>query len=67
VSEQGHAYHPYEEISPDEQFIEQMMMGLRLRDGIALCDFDVQKFNEKKLNDLIKEGLLERTETHLRP
>jgi len=67
VAEQGHAYHPYEEISEDEQFIEQLMMGLRLKEGIVSDEFDILKLDTKKLDDLIKEGLLERTETHLRP
>lgn len=67
VTEQGHAYHPYEEISTNEQFIEQMMMGLRLKQGVSLNDFDISKINQNKLQDLIKEGLLEKTDTHLCP
>lgn len=67
VSGQGHAYHPYEEISQEEQLTEQLMMGLRLKEGILLSDFDVQKLDQKRLDHLIAEGLLERTTSHLRP
>ncbi len=67
IAQQGHAYHPYEEISESEQFIEQMMMGLRLKQGVSLNDFDITQLDQKKLQNLIKERLLEQTETHLRP
>ncbi len=67
VQSQGHAYHPFEEISSEEQLSEKLMMGLRLKEGIELEGFDIRKLDPKRLNDLMKEGLLEQTETHLRP
>lgn len=67
VAEQGHAYHPFDEISEEAQLTEQLMMGLRLKQGVALADFDASKLDQKRLNDLTREGLLEQTKTHLRP
>ena len=36
VEAHGHGAHPYDDIPPQERFTEALMMGLRLREGVAL-------------------------------
>ncbi len=36
VKAQGKGAHPFEEVPPEEQFTEGLMMGLRLREGVSL-------------------------------
>lgn len=40
VASQGHGSHKFEEIAPDQRFAEALMMGLRLKEGIALARLD---------------------------
>ncbi len=40
VVEQGSGVHPFEEVPEEERFLEALMMGLRLRDGVSLSALD---------------------------
>ena len=71
---QGHGAHPFEMVAPDQRFTEALMMGLRLREGVALSDLSKepgqdwrQKLDVAKIELLRAEGLVELTDTHLRP
>lgn len=70
----GHGFHPFEEVSKDERFTEMMMMGLRLRSGIALENIHRETgqdwrnvLQQDKVQNLVNEGLLELTPTHIKP
>lgn len=58
VNKTGHGYHPFETISSEEQQIEKVMMGLRLKGGIKLTELDF--LPKEKLDSMITEGFLER-------
>ncbi len=64
VEEKGCGAHPYEALSAQDSFMEALMMGLRLRDGISL---NWQEYlDEEKLDVLKNEGWLHYDEEHLR-
>jgi oxygen-independent coproporphyrinogen-3 oxidase len=67
VAENAHAYQPFEEISKEDQLTEKIMMGLRLKEGIAFNDHEIEKLDSQKLNYLIEEGFLKKTGTYLKP
>lgn len=67
VERDGHGYHPHEAVDARAATEEKLMMGLRLRDGIALADVDAGIINLQKATALRKEGLLENDETRLVP
>ncbi|MCK6417967.1 MAG: radical SAM family heme chaperone HemW [Alphaproteobacteria bacterium] len=67
VENSGSAAHAFEPLSEQMQFEESLMVGLRLSEGISFSSFSVEgETFEKKIRTLIAEGLLERTQTHLR-
>lgn len=72
IEAQGFAYHPFEALSPRDQFVEGLMMGLRLEEGLSLeelgqktgCDWgDV--LTQGKVEELQKEGWLSFQESHI--
>jgi len=73
VEEKGHATRTQEPLSARTQCVEMMMMGLRLPEGVAIqrlrevtnADPD-DLFGAKRLEILKSEGLLERTNSHIR-
>lgn len=67
VERDGHGYHPFEAIDVRAQFEERLMMGLRLREGIALAGLDSAGLNLKKAAALRSEGLLENVPDRLVP
>lgn len=67
VSKDGHGAHPFETVEPSQEFTERLMMGLRLREGIALPDGWRDYIDEKKILALSEEGLMEFTGENLRP
>jgi oxygen-independent coproporphyrinogen-3 oxidase len=74
VAEQGHGYHDYEEITPDQRLSEMMMMGLRLSEGVAfdkIKDETDQDWRmviaQDKLQHLINEDMLTLSATHILP
>ena len=74
VANDGHGYHPFEEVDAQERLTEMMMMGLRLRQGIALQDIESETgetwqdvLPEEKIGKLSDEGLLTLTATHIKP
>lgn len=63
VNEIGHGTHPLEALTPEDRFVESIMMGLRLREGISVerCEmlsglsfFDM--VDDMHLDVAIKEG-----------
>lgn len=74
VANDGHGFHPFEEVNKEECFTEMMMMGLRLRAGIELENISRETgqdwrmvLRQDKLQHLVDEGLLELTSTHIKP
>lgn len=67
VQENGHGYHPFEDIDERAMFEERLMMGLRLREGVALEALNRDWLNAPKIATLMSEGLLEQSATHLIP
>lgn len=65
--EEGHGAHPFEFISPPEEFTEAVMMGLRLREGIAVREEWEGLMDGDRLETLVKEGFIERTAEVIRP
>lgn len=65
VQATGHGYHAYQSISTPDQKIEQIMMGLRLRQGIPLEIFDEEMMT--KIDVMETENFLKRTNTHIHP
>ncbi len=65
VEENGFAYHPFEKLEPCDQFMEGLMMGLRLSEGLSLQDLGDQTgvdwraiLDQNKLEELQGEGWL---------
>lgn len=65
VAEHGHGGHGFEEIGAEQRFTEALMMGLRLREGVALSRLSEEAgrpwaecLDAKKLDVLIAEGLI---------
>lgn len=74
IDDAGRGYHPFEEVSLDERFTEMMMMGLRLREGVAFADIARETgqdwrmlLRQDKVQHLVDEGLLVLTKTHIAP
>ncbi len=74
VAKDGHGYHPFQEVSQDERLIEMMMMGLRLRQGIALKNIEKEtgvdwrmSIQQDKINHLIDGDFIKLTKTHIVP
>lgn len=69
-----HGYHPFEDISLDQQIPEIFLMGLRLTQGISWKNLSALLGTDSladvlpmhKIETLCHEGLLEQTKTHLR-
>ena len=65
VRAQGHGGHPFDEITREQRFTEALMMGLRLREGVAISTLEREAgkslsktLNEKKLQTLADEDLI---------
>ena len=74
VGEQGHGGHKFEEISRPQRFTEALMMGLRLREGVALAQLSEESgknwqdcLDRKRLQILIDEHMLVLTDKRLCP
>lgn len=59
VERQGHAAEVWQEVDAKDEAAERIMMGLRLKDGIAYAAFDNAYLNKKKRDLYIEQGLLE--------
>ncbi len=73
VKQQRHGSHPFEVIDTFKQGEEMLMMGLRLRSGVALDEFEavthtpLSSFVDmQRLSALANEGLMELTDQHIR-
>lgn len=71
---QGHGYHDFEDVNAEERFSEMMMMGLRLKEGIAFEDIEHEikqdwrmLIRQDKAQHLVDEGMLEITPNHIKP
>lgn len=67
VERDGHGYHVFEAIDARAQFDERLMMGLRLREGVAMDGLNQGWLNLEKIAMLKTEGLLEKSDSHLTP
>lgn len=74
VDRGGHGYHPFEEVNRQERLTEMMMMGLRLREGVALKRIEEEAgqdwrmvLAQDKIQHLVDEKLLTLSQTHLSP
>ena len=63
----GNGFHPFEKLSCNEKMTERLMMGLRLREGVALSYFDPDFINPQKIKTLCDEGMLQESKTHIVP
>lgn len=66
VERQGHGWRQVEAIAPEQRLAEMVMMGLRLRDGIARADLRRELkapledlLPDERLQQLVNEGYLE--------
>ena len=74
VAEKGHGYHSFEEVGTNACLAELMMMGLRLREGVALENIKQETgqdwrmaLSQDKVQHLVDEGFLTAGETHIQP
>ncbi len=74
VANEGHGYHPFEEVNIQERLTEMMMMGLRLREGVLLKNIEKEAgedwrmvLNQDKIHRLVDESLLVLTKERLQP
>ncbi|MGB4058383.1 MAG: radical SAM family heme chaperone HemW [Alphaproteobacteria bacterium] len=73
VEKSGHGAHPPEILPPRDRFIEALMMGLRLREGVSRDHLreksgaDLHEvLNEEKIRSVIREGWMADDLNHLR-
>ena len=73
VQEAGHGAHPFEKIDLSKRGWEALMMGLRLREGVALDAFaketqtSLSEFlSQSRLKKLVDEKFIEVTDRHIR-
>lgn len=72
VAEQEHAYHPFAALSARDRFVEALMMGLRLHEGVPVkkleaegqCSFD-HIIDLKKMEIAIAEGWISYDQSRL--
>lgn len=70
----GHGYHPFENVDARGRFLECLMMGMRLKEGVALSKIE-QESGQKwdavlsygKLKSLQDEGLIILNDTDIKP
>ncbi len=69
----GQAAHEYEPLSADERFMEALMMGLRLAEGVSKAALEREgecmledKTDRAKLDELKAQGWLTETDTHIK-
>ncbi len=73
VEEKGFGTHPYQELSPYDRYIEALMMGLRLSEGISLAHLAAQGegawnayLDTEKLQTAIDQGWAALTKDNLK-
>jgi putative oxygen-independent coproporphyrinogen III oxidase len=66
VARNGHGLSQEDPLSPREQAMEALVMGLRLREGIDLARFDPTALHWPRLERLQAEGLIQRDGKRLR-
>lgn len=73
VEEQNHAAHPFTDLTPEDQFFEGLMMGLRLTGGLDLEDLSARTgtpwrsaLEPEKIDTLQTQGWAEINSAHLR-
>ncbi len=74
VAKNGQGYHEFIEINNDEKLIELMMMGMRLREGVALAKIEVETgqdwrmvLAQDKIQHLVDEKMVIVSKTHIMP
>lgn len=67
VAQNGHGGHPFEPVGGQQEFMERLMMGLRLRAGVNLPEGWRNHIDEDKVQALIAEGMMVLANDNLRP
>lgn len=67
VAQHGHGAHPFETVDARQEFMERLMMGLRLREGVRLPDGWRAYLDERKVQTLVEERMLNAAEDKLQP
>jgi oxygen-independent coproporphyrinogen-3 oxidase len=74
VQENGHGYHDFETVDRQGRFTECLMMGVRLKEGLSISHLEEEAgknidtlFDARKLKALQEEGLLNFSNTHIKP
>ena len=74
MADQGHGYHGFVEVNQQEKLTELMMMGLRLREGVAFKNIENETgqdwrmvLAQDKIQHLVNENLLILSRTHIKP
>ena len=74
VAKHGQGYHDFVEVNQDEKLIELMMMGLRLREGVAFEKIEDEAeqdwrmvLAQDKVQHLVDENMLMLSKTHIMP
>ncbi len=65
VEEGGSGAHPFEPLGDSEQVFERLMMGLRLREGVAVNDNDWRYLKRGNLETLAAQGWCAFDDTHI--
>ncbi len=69
----SHGAHPFQALSPYDQFTEALMVGLRLSEGVRLSDLSARtghdwrtsSITQSKLTQLCDEGVLLQNKDHI--
>lgn len=65
VEESGTGAHPFEALSDADQVFERLMMGLRLRKGVELQEFDWRYLKRDKIDSIAEQGWANFDDTHI--
>lgn len=74
VMESGHGSHDHEAVTPEQRWMEALMMGLRLREGVPFARLEQESgksideiLDPRKLQALAAEGLITLSTNDLKP
>lgn len=65
VSKNGHGAHPGKVLSDEDQALESLMMGLRLREGMDIDDKHWRYLDMERVKTLYDQGWLHYSDTHI--
>jgi coproporphyrinogen III oxidase-like Fe-S oxidoreductase len=72
--ESGHGGHDHEAVTPEQRWMESLMMGMRLREGVPFARLESESgksidqiLDPRKLKALSEEGLITLSANDLKP